>query len=215
MRRRADSVFSPPCAHAREDGALVPPAHALPPTLLLLVSLAACGAPGPMHAPRAPAQGGSSQPSSATEGSATMGDGPSEERAQPRQFAAPPGVGPSTTTAPSSPQPSPQPSTRLPAGEATTPPMAELIGIETELASMLGAPDCANACRALRSMGRAAARVCDATPPPPPPPPPPQSPPSAGPARDPDCVSAEGKLARARHDVTAACGACPDAPDAR
>jgi hypothetical protein len=181
-RRVAPSPPSPP--PASRPATRRP--RSLGPWPLALV-LVACGAPLPSQAPPPP-------PGPQVEQSPATGTAaPSEERPQ-QPFASPP---PGRAY--------PQPATTAPLApskdEAQASALVELSGFEAQLATMLGAPDCANACRALRSMGRAAARVCDPSAPATPAPPA---------ERDPDCADADARLAKARSSVLAACGACPE-----
>ena len=67
----------------------------------------------------------------------------------------------------------------------------------SEKAIFLSAPDCATACRALRSMARAAGRACE--------PPLPAS-------SEVDCKEIGARVVRAKTRVTEACGVCPDGP---
>jgi hypothetical protein len=73
--------------------------------------------------------------------------------------------------------------------------LAELIS--SERAILLGAPDCTTACRALRSMSRAAGRACE---------------PPVPTGTEVDCKDIDARVGRARARVTEACGVCPDAP---
>jgi hypothetical protein len=157
-----------------------------------------CGRPSPAQSTQAPPPAGGPR----ADGDPAMGtaapaaEAPKDERGGLPRFSQPPGG----TVQPAPVTPGTMPD--RPHDESVPSAMAELAGLETQLATMLGVPDCANACRALRSMSRAAARVCEAgTDPPPSPAPPP---------RDPDCVAADTRLAKARSSVLAACGACPE-----
>jgi hypothetical protein len=68
--------------------------------------------------------------------------------------------------------------------------------VKAEQALEAGASDCANACRALGSMDRAAGQLCDATR-------------GDDPSR---CDDAKARLLRARDQVRGACGGCPGGP---
>ncbi len=69
--------------------------------------------------------------------------------------------------------------------------------LSSEKAIFLSAPDCATACRALRSMTRAAGRACE---------------PPAPPTSEVDCKEIGARVGRAKTRVTEVCGVCPDGP---
>lgn len=69
--------------------------------------------------------------------------------------------------------------------------------VSSEKAIFLSAPDCATACRALRSMTRAAGRACE---------------PPVPATTEVDCKEIGARVGRARTRVTEVCGVCPDGP---